>query len=170
MSRMLSWFGRGTGRDKTSLRKSAHDAVRPAVEGLERRDLLSLTSSAVAEVRDLGVKVPDHGVRVIIKNINSVFERVNRTFAEGLGTTPQAIVGKNDYDFYPASLAASYVADDQSVLASGKPRMIRELNLVDGQIVNVITEKVPIFITSGPAKGLEGGLLIVSWDAPAKSK
>jgi hypothetical protein len=135
--------------------------MRPAVESLEGRVALSGVSAGVAAHQGAEHASP-FGLSVIVKNINSVFVRVNQHFAQGLGVTPAQVVGKTDYNFYPASLAAKYIADDQSVLASRKPRLIVEPNLIDGVIETVVTKKIPLIIKSGPARGTETGLLILS--------
>ncbi len=94
--------------------------------------------------------------RVFFKDRNSAFAFVNKTFASDLGLTPEELVGKNDFDFFPPELATKYRADDQRIMARGKPEKLEEVNQVGGErrIVEVI--KSPVVRDDGEVIGLMG--------------
>ncbi len=59
---------------------------------------------------------------------------------------PSALIGKTDMDFHPPELAASYRADEQSVLERGKPTHIEQYyKKPDGQWGWLSTLKNPIY-------------------------
>ncbi len=94
--------------------------------------------------------------RVFFKDRHSAFAFVNKTFASDLGLTPEELVGKNDFDFFPPELAAKYRADDQRIMARGKTEKLEEVNQVGGErrIVEVI--KSPVVRDDGEVIGLMG--------------
>ncbi|MGZ5000046.1 MAG: EAL domain-containing protein, partial [Methylomonas sp.] len=64
---------------------------------------------------------------VWLKDANSRFLTVNQLLAEQLGlSSPEAIVGKTDFDFYPPDKARRYQADDREVLASRQRKTVEE--------------------------------------------
>ncbi|MFN9918123.1 MAG: PAS domain-containing protein, partial [Pirellulaceae bacterium] len=68
------------------------------------------------------------------------------------------IIGKSDYDFFPAHLADRFVADDRKVLASGKPLTNRvEIWFTDEGLLDwFVTNKLPIFGPGGALIGVMG--------------
>jgi hypothetical protein len=133
---------------------------------LENRQVLSTTASQLPAhklVRAQSTTAPQHSpLSVIVKNLNEEFYRVSTSFADGLGTTPDQMVGKTDYDYYPADLAAKYQADDRKVIASRRIWKIVETNIIDGVPETVTVIKTPIFLGYGPGAGLPVGIKIVS--------
>lgn len=116
--------------------------------------------AALARERDLLQSVidtlPD---AVYVKDTASRFVRVNQTTAEVLGlTTPEDAVGKSDFDFFPASLARQYFADEQRVVESGEP----VLNKLEPQSEDAeagpwwLTSTVPLRDGEGRVTGLLG--------------
>ena len=72
--------------------------------------------------------------RIFIKDRNLQYMDCNKRFADDLGITPDQIVGKNDFDFFPAELAEAYRADDRDVLTSGSVKEVEEpFASADGQ-------------------------------------
>jgi two-component system sensor histidine kinase/response regulator len=74
------------------------------------------------------------------------------------GKTMNDVVGKSDFDTYPAELAAKFWADDQAVLDSGEPVINREEPGLDaaGNPIWVSTTKVPWRNDKGKVIGLVG--------------
>jgi len=72
--------------------------------------------------------------------------------------TPEEVVGKSVFEFYPQELAAQYYADDQEVIRSGQPLLRREEQSVDraGNRVWFLTTKVPLRDRDGKVVGLVG--------------
>jgi len=68
------------------------------------------------------------------------------------------VIGKTDFDLYPAELAARFWADDKSVLDSGMPIISREEPGRDdqGNEICVSTTKVPLRDGNGQIMGLVG--------------
>ncbi len=55
------------------------------------------------------------------KNPEGRFTFANQHFCQTLGRSLEEIVGKSDFDFFPAALAEKYQRDDRRVLETGKP-------------------------------------------------
>ena len=82
---------------------------------------------------------------VWLKDENSRYLAVNRPLAESCGLlSVDEIVGKTDFELWPRDLAERYQADDQAIMASGKPRIIEEPVEIHGQRVWVETYKSPV--------------------------
>ncbi len=92
-----------------------------------------------------------------LKDRDSRFLAVNRAFAQACGQpSPEAVVGKTDFDVWPAALAEAYQADDRAVIAAGTQKVVEE------QIAEVDstrwfeTYKSPVFAPDGSIVGTTG--------------
>jgi PAS domain S-box-containing protein len=94
--------------------------------------------------------------KIFVKNVKSVYLYCNENFAQDLGITPDEIVGKRDFDFFPVDLAEKYRADDLRVMASGKTEDMEELYRVGGVEQTIYTVKAPIVSGEGEPVGLMG--------------
>jgi len=94
--------------------------------------------------------------RVFFKNSDSVFVSVNEPFARDLSLQPGQLVGKTDWDFHPPDLAAKYRADDQRVMATGRPETLVERNVVGRVERTVEVVKAPVVNDDGNVVGLFG--------------
>jgi two-component system, cell cycle sensor histidine kinase and response regulator CckA len=94
--------------------------------------------------------------RVFYKDIDSVYLSCNQNYAEDLDITPEEIVGKTDFDFYPADLAEKYRTDDQWIMESGQTEELEEAYVRADveQIVQMI--KTPVFDKKGNVRGILG--------------
>jgi len=74
------------------------------------------------------------------------------------GKTMEDVLGKSDFDTYPAELAAKYWADDRSVLDLGTQIIAREEPGLDsrGNPIWVMSTKVPLRDDNGKITGLVG--------------
>ena len=64
---------------------------------------------------------------VWLKDTQSRFLAVNQLLANQMGrSTPESVVGKTDFDFYPSEKAFQYQQDDKKVLASKRGRTLEE--------------------------------------------
>ncbi len=107
-------------------------------------------------LRTLIDNVPDF---MYVKDADSRFLVANLAVARQMGVaTPEELTGKSDFDFYPHDVAAAFHEDEQSVIRSGRPLLNREENGVDrlGNIINVLTTKVPLRNTEGHLTGIVG--------------
>ena len=50
------------------------------------------------------------------------FLLANRKFCETIGSAPEEVIGKTDYDLFPEEIANGYAADDQEVMTAGISR------------------------------------------------
>jgi len=81
------------------------------------------------------------------KDRNSVYLGVNHSLAEDAGfDSPDALIGKSDFDMPWAEYAANYQTDDKQVMETGLSKLNIEEPLVDsnGKAVWVRTNKVPL--------------------------
>jgi PAS domain S-box-containing protein len=97
---------------------------------------------------------------IILKDADLRFVAANRTFCEGLGLGEAEILGKTDFDFYPAHLAEKYRADDLSVLKEGKRIELEEHNVRNGELCTVRVVKTP----ARDSEGRTAGVLGIFWD------
>jgi two-component system, sensor histidine kinase and response regulator len=74
------------------------------------------------------------------------------------GKSMEDILGKSDFDTYPADLAAKYWADDKAVIDSGNPILNREELARDnlGNPIWILTTKIPLQDDDGQVVGLVG--------------
>lgn len=96
---------------------------------------------------------------VYVKDRDSRFVMDNLPHARSLGAaSPEEVVGKNDFDFFAPDQAAEYLADEQSVLASGQPMIDKEERSFSPQreAIWVSTTKVPLRDDQGGVIGIVG--------------
>jgi len=107
-------------------------------------------------LRSLIDNVPDY---IYVKDTESRFITCNPSLARLIGVaTPDELVGKNDFDFYPPELAAKYFADEQAIFQSAQPLLEHEEPVVDaaGNPGWISTTKVPLRDAQGKIFGLVG--------------
>ena len=95
------------------------------------------------------------------EDLQERFTFANQQFCKTLGHQLEDIIGKTDFDFFPAELAAKYQADDRRVMAAGETFEITEENQPPGRgkmYVHVV--KTPLRDASGQIIGLQG----MFWD------
>jgi PAS domain S-box-containing protein len=104
---------------------------------------------------------------ILRKDQNGRFTFANRKFCDSLGKAPEQIVGKTDFDFYPAELAESYQRDDHRVMESKAPFETTEENIArDGEKSYVHIIKTPIY---DPANRVIGTQCIF-WDVTTEKR
>ncbi len=92
-----------------------------------------------------------------LKDADSVYVTANQTFAKAVGTTPDEIVGKTDYDLFPRDLAEKYRADDRRLVETAQPLHVGEEDMIEGdRRITVATRKVPLTDETGNVVGLIG--------------
>ena len=107
-------------------------------------------------LRTLIDNLPDF---VYFKDIESRFVTGNQTVAQQMGAgTVEGLIGKTDFDFYPAELAARYYADEQIIFKIGQPLVNREEPVVynQGRPGWMLTTKVPLRDSQQRIVGLVG--------------
>ncbi|HXW01079.1 MAG TPA: PAS domain S-box protein, partial [Anaerolineae bacterium] len=108
-------------------------------------------------LRTLIDNLPDY---IYFKDINSQFLIGNAALAQLMGAnTPDELVGKSDFDFYPETLAQQYYTDEQAIVVSGQPLINQEEPVIDQISAEkrwLSTSKVPLRDGQGKIIGLVG--------------
>ena len=94
--------------------------------------------------------VKDTHCRVLMANLS-----VTRQMG---ADSPEQLIGKTDFDFYPLELAQTFYDDEQSVIRSGQAEVNREEIGLDphGNVSQVLTTQVPLRDKDGRVIGLAG--------------
>jgi diguanylate cyclase (GGDEF)-like protein/PAS domain S-box-containing protein len=108
-------------------------------------------------LRTLIDNLPDY---IYVKDDRSRFLVGNNAVAHVMGVeTPDELLGKTDFEFYPEELAAKFYADEQKIIQSGIPLINKEedgLHQVDKKEIRVLTTKVPLKDMHGKIIGIVG--------------
>jgi two-component system sensor histidine kinase/response regulator len=96
---------------------------------------------------------------VYVKDSESRFVVANLSLARQMGMeTPDEMIGKTDFDFFPKNRAADFYADEQNIVLSGELLLNREVEIMCplGKIMQVLSTKVPLRDGSGRISGIAG--------------
>jgi len=104
--------------------------------------------------------------RIFSKNLKGEFSTCNSHFANDLKLTPQELLGKTDYDFYPKDVAEKYREDDSRIIKSGKTEEFDEVYFYNGEKKDIHTVKTPLFDENGITIGIMG----IFWDVTDKKR
>ncbi len=107
-------------------------------------------------LRALIDNVPDF---MYVKDLDCRFVVANLSVARQMGVkTPEELLGKNDFDFYPRDLATSFYEDEQRVIRSGQAEVNREEVGLDpqGNVSQILTTQVPLRDKNGRVTGIAG--------------
>jgi len=101
------------------------------------------------------------------KDLSERFTFANQRFCQLLGKPLDQIIGKTDWDFYPADLAAKYQKDDQEVIRTGRIFETVEENVApDGGTIYVHVVKTPIHDANGKVLGTQ----CIFWDITERKR
>ncbi len=100
---------------------------------------------------------------MILKDLEGRFSYVNRKMSIMLGLSVENIIGKTDFDFFPADLAGKYRDDDRIVIQTGQVAEYIEENRSDLVSRLVKVRKTPIRTPAGEIIGIE----VLFWDVTA---
>jgi diguanylate cyclase (GGDEF)-like protein/PAS domain S-box-containing protein len=92
---------------------------------------------------------------VFIKDVGGRYTLVNKRFEDVLGVSPEQVLGRTDYEVFPAH-AEQYMAHDREVFASGSPLQCEETTELGGSPRTFWAAKVPLFDASGTLYALCG--------------
>jgi PAS domain S-box-containing protein len=107
-------------------------------------------------LRALIDNVPDF---IYVKDTSSRFIVANAHAARMMGAeTPDELLGKTDFDYYPREMASAFCEDEQNVIRSGQPIFNREEKCLDsaGSEIHILTTKVPLRDSQGQVIGIAG--------------
>jgi len=131
---------------------------------LRRREAETLLARSEAFYHSLVETIPQHIYR---KDLQGKFTFANSNFCGELGKTLIDIVGKTDFDFYPAELATRYRKDDQEVIRAGQPRDVIEEHVTPGgKTLYVQVVKTAVRDDAGRVIGTQG----LFWDVTEKRR
>ncbi|MBU1124663.1 MAG: PAS domain S-box protein [Candidatus Omnitrophica bacterium] len=109
--------------------------------------------------RDLTQGLLDHIPDAIyFKDRNNRIIKVNNFYAQGMGFSPEHVLGKTDFDFFPIDQAQKMADDDNYVLRTGRPIVgkIERTLLPNGTWNQVSTTKIPMYDRKGEVIGTMG--------------
>jgi PAS domain S-box-containing protein len=134
----------------------------PAGEAV-RRSQESLAKSE-AFYRSLVENLPQNILR---KDLDGRFTYANQNFCRLVGRPLEEVLGKTDFDLYPADLAEKYRADDRAVMRSGKLLdQVEENPLPSGERRHVQVVKVPTYDAEGHPLGTQ----CIFWDITERKR
>jgi PAS domain S-box-containing protein len=101
------------------------------------------------------------------KDLSERFTFANQRFCQSLGKPLEAIIGRTDFDFYPAELARKYQQDDREVIRTGKTFETVEENVgPSGEKMYVQVVKTPIRDATGRILGTQ----CIFWDTTERKR
>ncbi|MHC4573021.1 MAG: ATP-binding protein [Planctomycetota bacterium] len=107
-------------------------------------------------LRTLIDNLPDF---VYIKDTASRFIACNAAVSNFMGAaTPEELIGKTDFDYYPYEQASEYYADEEKVIQTGQPLVNKdEPNAGQiGEVRWILTSKLPVRDGQGKVAGIVG--------------
>ncbi len=122
----------------------------------ERKDFEKALTQERQLLRTLMQTVPDY---FYVKNARSEFVLANQALADVLHLeSPDELIGKTDFDFFPRDMAEKFYQDEQTIIQSGQPLVgIEEPSQsADGRTLWVSTSKVPFRNSHGEVEGIVG--------------
>jgi PAS domain S-box-containing protein len=160
--------------------QAAQAALRTANEDLERRvrertaELLQANADLQAQMAErqrieeellternlLRTLIDNAPEQIYVKDSESRFVLANIATIQRLNvSSPDDLLGKTDFDFFPPEQAAQFLADELVVLQSGRSLINKEESSFDGQTGALqwgLTTKVPVRDVHGQIIGLVG--------------
>jgi len=98
--------------------------------------------------------------RIYAKDRQTRFIFGNMAVARGMGVkSPDELIGKTDFGFYPEKCAAQYYQEEQAIMQSGQPLMHHEEEvnyLLTNDVAWMLTTKVPLRDDDGKVVGIVG--------------
>ena len=105
--------------------------------------------------------------KIFRKDAGGKFVFANNGFCEELGKTRREIIGKTDFDFFPADLANKYREDDFGIMESGKSLdTVEEHVAADGEKAWVHVVKTPTYDEASRCSGVQG----IFWDVTLQKR
>ena len=101
---------------------------------------------------------------VYSKDLDLKYCSVSQSLCDILGRSENEIIGKTDYDLFPAEQAEIYLADDAAVINGGEPIQdrIEKIARPNGSDLWVLTNKAPLLDSRGVVSGMTGVTLDIT--------
>jgi PAS domain S-box-containing protein len=95
---------------------------------------------------------------IFIKDRGSRFTVANKKVAQVMGTTPESLIGKTDFDFYSSDTAQKFYDDEQTIMQTGESMINCEEFAFDENGNRIIrsTTKIPFKNKDGEIIGIVG--------------
>jgi two-component system sensor histidine kinase/response regulator len=103
---------------------------------------------------------------ILRKDLQGRFTFVNTRFCQTVGHPREAVIGKTDFDLFPAELAAQYQAADEEVIRTGRTHENVEEHHTAGGTMYVQVIKTPIRDDAGRIIGTQG----IFWDVTERRR
>jgi PAS domain S-box-containing protein len=124
----------------------------------DRRNLEAALRDAEAVYRSLVESLP---MCVLRKDARGRIQYANTRACEQIGKPVDELIGKTDFDLYPADLARKYMKDDRDVMQSGKLHHdVERHQAASGQQSHVEVWKSPVHSSRGDVVGIQ----VMFWD------
>ena len=98
-----------------------HEARRAAMNLM--KDAVASRQRAEQAGQELHLIVDSSPAMIFYKDRENRFLRVNRAFADSMGTTKEQLEGRSLFDVFPREQAEAFWRDDLEVLATGRPKL-----------------------------------------------
>ncbi len=101
------------------------------------------------------------------KDVSGRVTFVNQRYCQEMGKSREELIGKTDFDLFPANLAEKYHRDDQRIIESRKPFEAVEAHFTPERgktYVQVV--KTPLYDRDGHALGIQG----IFWDVTERKR
>ncbi|GGI89136.1 PAS domain-containing protein [Shewanella gelidii] len=86
---------------------------------------------------------------IFVKDLNNIYTLVNDKYCETLGIERQHLVGSNDFDIFPATLAQNYRASDLRIMETTEAIFVE-------QVLPTTRGEIPFLVNKFTIKNLEG--------------
>ncbi|MCX6166137.1 MAG: PAS domain S-box protein, partial [Ignavibacteriae bacterium] len=95
---------------------------------------------------------------IYIKDTQSRFLAASKSVANYMGTTPEELINKTDFDFYKKELAEQYYNDERKIIETGQAIINKEepRKNPDSSVTWILTTKVPLNNVEGKITGIVG--------------
>ncbi len=98
---------------------------------------------------------------VLRKDTKGRIQYANARACEDMGKTIEELIGKTDFDLFPADLARKYMSDDREVIQSGKLHHdVERHQAPSGEQIHVEVWKAPVHSARGDVIGIQ----VMFWD------
>ncbi len=150
-------LGKRGGEPFTAEERNLINAVAQALgEAAARKEVEDALVQERNMLRTLIDIIPDS---IYIKDTQSRFIAANLAVSRFMGAqTPDQVVGKSDFDFYPEQVTKKFYADEQQIVKTGQPIFNKDEpnKNAQGDLRWILTSKVPLRDSRGRVVGVVG--------------